>query len=167
MHYLAPAQLSRLLAISRKHDMRVYVAILLGYSHGLRISEIIDLKVSDFADGYLTVQRLKGSYKTVQPLTLNELDDVLPWLQKFGRYERIIQLRQSALGFYFERFARLAGIPEHLRHFHVLKHTCGRAVISSGIEYARQYLGHKSISSTGAYCRVSDAEAAEKCQARL
>jgi hypothetical protein len=36
-------------------------------------------------------------------------------------------------------------------HTHILKHTCGMATISRGIEYTRQYLGHKSISSTGAY----------------
>ena len=30
----------------------------------------------------------------------------------------------------------------------------------AGIENVRQYLGHKSISSTGAYLKVSDADAA-------
>jgi site-specific recombinase XerD len=35
-----------------------------------------------------------------------------------------------------------------------------QTIQAAGIENVRQYLGHKSISSTGAYLKVSDSEAA-------
>ena len=58
------------------------------------------------------------------------------------------------------KYAKAAGIPEHKAHPHVLKHSIAMQTIgSAGIENVRQYLGHKSISSTGAYLRVTDADA--------
>jgi site-specific recombinase XerD len=55
-----------------------------------------------------------------------------------------------------------AGIPAHLAHLHILKHSIAMQTIhSAGIENVRQHLGHKSIASTGAYLKVSD-EAASK-----
>ncbi len=51
------------------------------------------------------------------------------------------------------------GVPRHLCNPHISKHTIAMEVIhSAGIENVRQYLGHKSISSTGAYLKVSDAD---------
>jgi integrase/recombinase XerD len=67
-----------------------------------------------------------------------------------------------------QRYARQAGIPERKRHPHVLKHTIGmQAIHSAGIENVRQYLGHKSMASTGAYLKVSDAEASAAVSAAL
>ena len=60
-----------------------------------------------------------------------------------------------------QRYAAEAGIPARKRHPHVLKHTIAMQTIhSAGIENVRQYLGHKSISSTGSYLKRTDAEAA-------
>jgi integrase len=51
----------------------------------------------------------------------------------------------------FRRYCALARIPAHKAHCHTLLPTkSGRA----GIENVRQYLGHKSIASTGAYLKV-------------
>lgn len=61
-----------------------------------------------------------------------------------------------------QRNAKAAGIPAHLAHPHILKHSIAMQTIhSAGIENVRQHLGHKSISSTGEYLKVSD-EAASK-----
>ena len=50
--------------------------------------------------------------------------------------------------------------PEKKTHGGYLKHTLAMQTIhSAGIENVRQYLGHKSISSTGAYLNVSDEDA--------
>ena len=56
--------------------------------------------------------------------------------------------------------AEAAKIPARKRHPHILKHTIALQTIhSAGIENVRQYLGHKSMSSTGAYLKVTDSEA--------
>jgi integrase len=59
-----------------------------------------------------------------------------------------------------QRAGAAAGLPKHKCHPHSLKHSCAMLAIKKiGIESVRQYLGHKSLSSTGAYLRVSDGEA--------
>jgi site-specific recombinase XerD len=56
----------------------------------------------------------------------------------------------------------------HKAHPHVLKHSIAMQTIEhAGIENVRQYLGHKSISSTGSYLKVTDAEAAASVQRAL
>jgi integrase len=58
------------------------------------------------------------------------------------------------------RYGAAAGLPRHLCHPHALKHSIAmQSIARAGIENVRQYLGHKSISSTGAYLRVDDAAA--------
>jgi site-specific recombinase XerD len=59
-----------------------------------------------------------------------------------------------------QQHGKAARIPKHLRHPHVLKHSIAMQTIhSAGIENVRQHLGHKVISSTGEYLKVSDKQA--------
>ena len=167
MDHLSHAQVRSVLEIARAHSTRNYVALLLAYNHGLRISEVCKLTPENFSQFILSVQRLKGSLKTNQPLTDDEILDVSLWLAKCRAGQSIIGIKRSALSVWFTRYCRLAGIPQHLRHFHVLKHSCAMHIIPSGIEVCRQYLGHRSIASTGQYLRVDDATAAEKAQPLL
>src|SRR5438270_200493 len=72
-------ELRALLLKTREHDYRSYLLFLVKVVHGLRVSEVINLKVKDFTfdgkDWYLTVQRLKGSNKTTQKL-INSNDPI-------------------------------------------------------------------------------------------
>jgi integrase len=178
MHHLTQGQVKDLLRAIP--DDRDRAALLVGYLHGLRVSEICALKVRDVADGYITVKRLKGSGKTTQALiahsdlVLNEqqaLEDIItkyrlkPSDSLFGRpgaagrryYDRLIK-----------RCGALAGIEQHLQHMHVLKHSIAMHMIKPiGIENLKQYLGHKSLNSTGMYLRVSDAQASQAVAAAM
>jgi len=148
--------------------------ILVGYSHGLRPSEVVGIRADDVKDGYLSVRRLKGSLHTVQPLVLDEnpLLNEAPGLVEFARKcagnQRLFPVTRRTLGRIWQRHGETAGIPAHMRHPHVAKHTLAMQTIhSAGIENVRQYLGHKSISSTGAYLKVSDAEASDAIRKTL
>ena len=141
--------------------------ILVGFSHGLRPSEVIGLKADDIRDGHLDVQRLKGSMRTVQPLVedenplLNERTALFDYTVEMLGNQRLFPISRRQFGRLFERYGKAAGIPRHLCHPHILKHSIAMQTIQlAGIENVRQYLGHKSISSTGAYLKVSDADAA-------
>jgi site-specific recombinase XerD len=66
------------------------------------------------------------------------------------------------------RHCKTAGIAEHKAHPHILKHSIAMQTIqSAGIENVRAYLGHKSISSTGAYLKVDDDAASHAIAAAL
>jgi site-specific recombinase XerD len=123
--------------------------------------------------GHVDVKRLKGSMHTVQRYQhhpdpeLNEeamLNEIVPEL-KDG--ENLISMTRSGLLKMFKRAALRAGINPLKAHPHALKHSCAMTVIGSGIENARQRLGHKSLSSTGAYLRVTDDKASDAINAFL
>jgi len=61
-------------------------------------------------------------------------------------------------GFVGLRYGAIALIPERLRHFHVLKHSCGTHLASKGynVEQIQDWLGHKNIQNTMIYLRVTN-----------
>ena len=175
MQHLTRDQLLELLARARAENEQDWLILLVAYCHGLRVSEAISLTPQNFLDGYLGIQRLKGSKKTVQRLRedenelLNERAAIDRWLARHrelhagdGRGKRLFPLSRFQADRIIRRYGRAAGIPRHLCHFHVLKHTVAMEVIrEAGIEMVRQFLGHQSIASTGRYLAVSDEAATE------
>lgn len=148
--------------------------ILVAFQHGLRASEVTGFTRDAVRDGYLTIQRLKGSNKTTQPL----VDHPDPLFNERAALEEFIGnqtgngpvFNVSRVQFFrlFRRHAKAAGIPAHKQHPHVLKHSIAMQSLKlAGIENVRQHLGHKSLSSTGAYLRVSDEEAARAVRSAL
>ena len=180
MMHLSKEQLLALLREAKKNSNRDWLLFAVCYLHGLRITEGLDLTPADVRDGFITVQRQKGSMKTTQPLVVHT-DELLNEREALERmcigklsHERIFtfgkgegEWRRIQAWRLVKRYGRMAGIPDHLLHPHSLKHSCGMAIIGKGIEFCRQYLGHKSISSTGAYIRVSDSTAAAAVQGDL
>jgi len=143
--------------------------ILLAFQHGLRASEVIGLTPVNVADGYLTVQRLKGSMRTVQPLIasenplLNERGLVIDFVRGMHRDQRLFPVCRQTFWRALQRHARAIGLPAHKRNTKMLKHSIAMQTIgTAGVENVRQHLGHKSLSSTGAYLRVSDEEASKR-----
>jgi integrase len=166
MKSLTEAQLLSILKRAKEASTRDHLMILVAYLHGLRVSEVCALTPANIRDGFLTVQRLKGSLKTTQPLIehdsvlLNERQPLVQWASQFQKNERIFAISRDRLAKLFLYYCELAGIPRHLSNFHVLKHSCAMHIIKqAGIENLRQWLGHKSIASSGAYLRVSDEQA--------
>lgn len=168
MEALSREELLRLLAAAKAKAERDWILILVTYWHGLRASEAVNLTRANFPDGYLSIQRLKGSKKTTQPLMThsNPLLDERLALRKFLAEsttppgDRLFKLSR----FQFYRLVRFHGskaeIPAHKLHPHVLKHSIAMSMIrEAGIENTRQYLGHKSGASTMEYLKSSDEEA--------
>lgn len=168
-------ELLKLLAAAREHRKRDWVIMLVKYWHGLRISEILALR-PDFApadakpkcwvkDGFLTVQRLKGSLKTCQPLISSDeplLDEAAALPAYFADANvspgcRAFPITRQYFWKIFGVYAASVGIPAHKHHPHVLKHSIGaHSIKTAGIENLRQHMGHRSMSSTGEYLRVPD-----------
>lgn len=158
-------ELLGLLGAARERSERDWLIILITFWHGLRASEVIALTGDSFADGKLTVKRLKGSLKTEHELwthdnlLLNERKGVFDFLQNLHGNQKLFPITRRRFHQIVRACGELAGIPKSKRHPHALKHTIAMFSIVSGIENTRQYLGHKSIASTGAYLRTSDQDA--------
>jgi integrase len=163
-----------LLRAARAHRERDWLMILVAFWHGLRASEVTGFKRDAVRDGHLTIQRLKGSLRTVQPLVehpdplLNERPALIDYASKSNPNQTVFHVSRSQFWRLVQKYAKVAGIPAHKAHPHVLKHSIAMQTIGgAGIENVRQYLGHKSISSTGAYLKVSDADASQAIQGAL
>lgn len=166
MHALTQDEIRRLLAAAKAVRERDWLMILVAYLHGLRASELVGLQGSNVRDGYLTVQRLKGSLKTTHPLLANPdslLDEratMIEFARKSIPAKPIFRLTRQQFHRIVRAHAKAAKIPAHKAHPHILKHSIAVHLIPLiGVEKVQQWLGHRSLSSTGAYLRVTDEEA--------
>lgn len=166
MQHLSKTELKDLLRCARQVRERDWLMILVAFWHGLRATEVITLTPANVRDGFLTVPRLKGSLKTTQPLVADEdplLDEKTALEQlasSAGLRDRLFPVTRIQFYRLMRKHCAAAGIAAHKAHPHVLKHSIAMQTIhNAGIENVRAYLGHKNISSTGAYLKVDDAAA--------
>jgi integrase len=165
--YVTDAELTALLEAvkSNRSAHRDATMILMAYRHGLRVSELIDLRwdAIDFTHATLAVRRLKHGSPSTHPIMGDEM-------RMLRRLERE-QSPKSALVFVSERgspftragFARIverAGEAAGLgfqAHPHMLRHGCGFALANKGHDTRslQAYLGHKNIQHTVRYTELS------------
>jgi len=180
MIHLEPAEVLSVLRAAKATGSRQWAMIVVAYKHGLRASEVCNLRLDDIdmKNGSIVVERLKGSLCTTQALTehrgeplLNELKALREWLrqrpddgsdylftsQKGGRLDRSQFFRL------FKAVASAAGLPAEKQHPHALKHSIASHLVSANVNLAlvRQQLGHKSIGSTMRYVTTSDQQASK------
>jgi type 1 fimbriae regulatory protein FimB len=84
--FLTEAEMKRLLDAARgsRHGVRDHAMMLMTYRHGLRVSELIDLRLRDIdlESARLYVRRKKGSLSTHQPIEGDELRALRAWLRE-------------------------------------------------------------------------------------
>lgn len=186
MNYLTPDELLNVLRVARSRSERDWTMILLAYRHGLRASEVCNLRLADvdMRSEAITVRRLKGSMLTVQPLyrhrgqpLLDEITALRAWLRKRPNdgsdyvftSQKGGKLDRSQFFRIFKRVAQVAGLPKEKRHPHIVKHALASHLIAGNVNLAlvRQALGHRSITSTMRYVGTTDGQAAEAAQTAL
>ncbi|MGB8062711.1 MAG: tyrosine-type recombinase/integrase [Candidatus Sulfotelmatobacter sp.] len=89
--HLTPSEVQAVIKAAKVRSTRDWAMVLLAYRHGLRASEVCGLKLSDvdIRNESITLRRLKGSLKTVQPLyrhrgqpLLDEVHAMKAWLRE-------------------------------------------------------------------------------------
>jgi type 1 fimbriae regulatory protein FimB len=163
---LSKDELHGLLTAAKARSERDWLMILVAFSHGLRATEVVSLTTDNVADGFIDVKRLKGSMRTKQALiehpdpVLNERQALIDYVLKTPAGARLFKITRQRFWQIIQEHGTTAGLPKHKRFPHILKHSIAmQSIHSAGIENVRQYLGHKSLSSTGAYLRVNDSVA--------
>ncbi len=143
--------------------------MLVCYRHGLRVSELIDIRLADIdlATSRLYVRRLKGSLSTSQPIEGDELRSLRAWLRERSLdgeaahtpylflSERGPMTRQ-ALNYLVSQIAGRAKLGFKV-HPHMLRHSCGFALANKGYDtrLVQDYLGHRNITHTTRYTRTA------------
>jgi type 1 fimbriae regulatory protein FimB len=89
-NFLTESEIKKFLDAARKgrHSIRDYCLMLMTYRHGLRVSELIDIRLKDldFDSARIFVRRVKGSFSTHQPIEGDELRAIRAWRRERESY---------------------------------------------------------------------------------
>jgi type 1 fimbriae regulatory protein FimE len=165
--HLTPDEVARLMtAASRgsRHGHRDATLILVGYRHGLRVSELVALRWDqiDLRQGLVHVFRLKNGVASTHPLRGPELRALRRLQREYSASpyvfvtERRGPLSDSSVRKIVARAGEEArfGFPVHP---HMLRHACGFKLANEGHDTRaiQHYLGHQNIQHTVRYTELA------------
>ena len=164
--YLTEHEVEVLMAAARqnRHGHRDATMIHIAFRHGLRVSELIDLRWDqvDFNRAVLHIRRIKHGTPSVHPLSGSEMR-ALRRLQRENETslfvfvsERRAPFTRAGFARMTERAAEAAGLNLKV-HPHMLRHACGFALANAGHDTRalQAYLGHKNIQHTVRYTELA------------
>jgi type 1 fimbriae regulatory protein FimB len=171
--YLSANEIDKLLVAAKsatRNPERDYCALLLMFRHGLRVSELCTLQLSDINLELreLYVRRVKGSDSGVHPLFNGETQAIQAWLRKRAEMnpplscqelflsERRRPMSRVSVWVMVRHIAAAAGLEALAVHPHCLRHSTGFDLINKGtdVRVVQSYLGHRAISSTVRYTKL-------------
>lgn len=165
--YLLESEVKAMMAAAKsvgRSGHRDSTLILVAFRHGLRISELVNLRWQqiDFKTGHLHVKRLKGSRPSVQPILGDELRSLRKLLRDNSESPFVFvsstgaQLTPDAARKVIRRAGELAELQFPV-HPHMLRHGCGYYLAAKGTDTRtiQDYLGHKNIHHTVRYTALS------------
>jgi site-specific recombinase XerD len=153
---------------SKRHAARNHAMILLAYRHGLRASEVINLRLSDvdLKAGTIYCRRSKGSRSSLQPMKQDEVNALERALARrkhdksayVFQSERTEKMSRSAFWRIVAQAGERAGLPVKA-YAHQLRHACGYYLANKGcdLRLIQDYLGHKQIQNTVRYTALNPA----------
>lgn len=165
--YLTETEVERLIETAKdnRHGHRDASMILLAYRHGLRASELVDLRWDqvDFAKATLHVRRVKRGTPSTHPVQGDELRALRRLQREQEPKSPFVFTSERGAPFTTAGFARMierAGIAAAFgfkAHPHMLRHATGYALANRGHDTRalQAYLGHVNIQHTVRYTELS------------
>jgi site-specific recombinase XerD len=165
--YLTEAEVERLMKAASKNRWghRDSTMILVAYRHGLRVSELVDLRWDqvEFETANLHVRRRKKGTPATHPILGDESRALRRLKKEQEPKSKYVFTSERGDEFTTAGFARMierAGIVakfESKVHPHMLRHACGYALASKGHDTRslQAYLGHRNIQHTVRYTELS------------
>ena len=165
--HLTEAEVERLMKAAAKNRWghRDATMLLVAYRHGLRVSELVDLRWDqiDFTTATLHVRRVKQGTPSTHPIRGDELRSLRRLQREQEPKSPFVFTSERAGPFGTAGFARMmerAGIEAKLpfkAHPHMLRHACGYKLANDGHDTRalQAYLGHKNIHHTVRYTEMA------------
>ena len=165
--HLTPAEIEWLVKAAKgnRHGHRDATMILMAYRHGLRVSELVDLRWDqvDFSTATLHVRRAKRGTTATHPIPGDELRDLRRLRREQDPKSSFIFVSERGAPFTTAGFARMI---ERLGtdakfgftvHPHMLRHACGYTLVNKGVDTRalQVYLGHRIIQHTVKYTELA------------
>lgn len=147
-------------------DRAIFVT---AYTYALRASEVGLLRVADIDLNRerIFIRRLKGSISGEWPLLPDVTRVLKRWLRErealgWGQRSALflsqqgLPISRTMLHVLMRKYGKLAKLPPHKRHFHVLKHTRVMHLLEQthDIVGTQHWVGHKNITNTMHYVHL-------------
>jgi len=141
--------------------------LMLAYSGGLRVSEVINMRLSDIDSTRMIIHLHSAKGKRDRLVMLSEV-----FLEALRDYYRLYRPKEfvfegqgggryssRSIQLFFKRAVKAAGIKKRVT-FHSLRHCFATHLLESGTDLRRiqQLLGHQSIKTTMRYTHVSNTD---------
>ncbi len=169
-NFLTGAEIKRFLVAARKgrHSIRDFFMMLVAYRHGLRVSELINIRLKDLDidTARIFVRRIKGSLSTHQPIEGDELRAIRAWLRERENYPTADSnylflsergpLTRQAVNYLVTEIGKRAELNCEINP-HMIRHSTGYYLANKGYDtrLIQDYLGHKNIAHTVRYTRTA------------
>jgi type 1 fimbriae regulatory protein FimB/type 1 fimbriae regulatory protein FimE len=165
--FLTEAEIEKLIAAAKSNRWghRDATMVLVAYRHGLRVSELVDLRWDqvDFNQATLHVRRVKRGTPSTHPIQGDELRTLRKLQREQEPRSPFVFTSERGSPFSTAGFAKLVarageaaglGFPAHP---HMLRHACGFALAGKGHDTRalQAYLGHRNIQHTVRYTELS------------
>lgn len=160
---LSREEIERVIAFTKNSKHRIMIT--LAYGAGLRVGEVINLKVGDvdLKELCLLIKEAKGDKDrlTILPEKLvNDLNNMIAGKtgdQYLFESERGGKLTTRTAQAVFERSLKLAEINKPAT-FHSLRHSFATHLLENGVDtrYIQKLLGHSNIQTTMIYTKVTN-----------
>jgi len=132
--------------------------LLLSYSVGLRISEIVNLKITDIDSNRMVIhiKQSKGKKDRIVPLSKNVLNLLRIYYKQFKPKEYLFN-GQNSLKYSTSSCNKI--VKNYLGdqyHFHTLRHSCFTNLLENGIDIKtlKELAGHNDIKTTEKYLHL-------------
>ena len=164
--HLTETEVEELIEAARgnRYGHRDATTILVAYRHGLRASEVCDLRWEqiDWNSATLHVRRVKSGKPSTHPIRGDELRALRKLRREAPKSpfvfvsERGGPFTTDSFNWMVKRVGQKAGLPFQV-HAHMLRHAAGYKLAGDGHDTRsiQDYLGHKNIQHTVRYTELS------------
>lgn len=163
-------------SINGKNSMRDYCILLLFLSCGLRISEVVNLNISDFRYDHLIILG-KGNKERVvylNDICLSAINDYMKIRNSVSTSEkralflsvRGTRITKSTIHSLVKKHLSAAGIDANKYSAHKLRHTAATLMLHNGVDVRtlQELLGHEHLNTTQIYTHVENKDLREAAQ---
>ena len=146
--------------IGKIENLKHKAIISLGFSVGLRVSEVINLKISDIDSKRMIIhiKNAKGKKDRIVPLSENVLQTFRKYYTEYQPKEYLFNGQNSPK--YSDKSCNQI-VKKYIGkdyHFHLLRHSSFTTMLESGLDVRiiQKLAGHQSVKTTEIYTHVSN-----------
>lgn len=147
--------------ISKIDNLKHKAIITLTFSTAIRVSEVINLKLSDidFKRNIIFIRNAKGNKDRIVPLSENVSKLLTEYISKYDPKEYVfngqfdLQYSSRSCNEIVKKY-----LNDKTAHFHLLRHASATAMVEAGtdINLIQKILGHSNVKTSMVYIHVSN-----------